>query len=1126
MLGCILAVAGVFLAPILVARIQLRERLVAQLSEQLGAPVEVAMLRLSLLPLPHVVLEGLHLAVAPWGEATIEAVSVYPRLGGLLAGKLQLARVTLSGATVSAQLPRTTAPERTPTADRSMQAVRTAAAAALGKLSAVTAAHAPGLRVEVTRGAANVTREGQETITLADIHGMMEFPPTQVLIELHAGSNLWDEASLSATLDPASVRGDGRLALTGVRPRLVAGHLLPADLELGDGTASIDARLQVNGGDALRADLEATLPTLPLQRASQQLIVQGAHVKATVVVDGEKIDATLGDVQLTNPPLQLSAKLALDRAIPQARVDIEGRNLDVAKAHEAALFFAAASPVARSIFNILQEGKVAHLTLHAQAQSLAELASLDVMQIRGSLADGTIRLPGSGLQIDDVSGEVSVINGVLIGERAAGRVGNTRATDGSVRVGLTGASPELSVRTAVHADVSDLPSVLDRVVDNETLIRSLAQLTDLRGSAEGILSLSGTTDTAAAAVEVSQLSVTAGVRNLDQPVHVEGGTFHYDPTGIAAAGLQVSSGSSTLVDVGVGVDLRPAQATIDVKGGGGRITLEELCRSVVASGRLPDSEWTPKAVRGTLTVQSVRLRGPAANPGRWRVDLAGGAERLDVDAPRLRQRVAVRFPVALSELRLSYAPEALSVSTAAAFADGLNAAIDLAWNTAGVNIKRLSIRDGAENATLSLLLKERELDVTFAGNLGTAVLKELLPDEHDAPRTLQGDFQARIVMDEPTRSTATGRLEIAHVVVPMPGEVSVHLTQATLRAASGMLAVDADGDVRDAAPFHLHGALRPARDAFVADLDVSAGDLEWARLAALVPPPSEQPHERAVRLPLRGKVRLAAASFAYGGYTWRPLHAVVDLSSSAPSLTVTQATLCDIATPATIAATPQGIRGLVKPTAKNQPLGTILPCLFGGTARITGQCSLAAQIAAAGEGAALRRSAQGHIDATSKDGRIYQGGWMEKVLAVTSIGHGSWNILKDLTDDGLPYNTIHVKADLRDGKLVLTEATMDAPSMKMVAEGSIDIDTETLHLTLLAAPLKSVDSVVRHIPILGSVLGGNLLTIPIKVDGPVRDPQVTPMDPSEVGSGLLRVMTRIAKLPLSLLSPFLPSSEK
>jgi hypothetical protein len=316
----------------------------------------------------------------------------------------------------------------------------------------------------------------------------------------------------------------------------------------------------------------------------------------------------------------------------------------------------------------------------------------------------------------------------------------------------------------------------------------------------------------------------------------------------------------------------------------------------------------------------------------------------------------------------------------------------------------------------------------------------------------------------------------------------------------------------------------------VADLDVSAGQVEWARLAPLLSRASGGDGQRSPTasrpLPLRGRVRITAESFTYNGFTWQPVHAVVKLSSGAQAITITQSNLCRIATPGKIAVTPDGVSVHFKPAVTNQPLDQMLSCLFGQAARITGQCSFTAQVDAAGWGSDMLTSARGHVQLSASKGRLYQGGVIEKVLAVTSVGHGSWNILADLTDDGLPYNAIDVKGDLRDGKLVLTEATMDAPSMKMVGEGTIDVNAGTVDATLLAAPLKTVDTAVSRIPILGGVLGGSLVTIPIKVKGPLQDPSVTPMDPSEVGSGLLRVMTRIVKLPLRLLDPFLPADGK
>ena len=115
------------------------------------------------------------------------------------------------------------------------------------------------------------------------------------------------------------------------------------------------------------------------------------------------------------------------------------------------------------------------------------------------------------------------------------------------------------------------------------------------------------------------------------------------------------------------------------------------------------------------------------------IETAGAVERFDVDAPGLRQAVAVRFPVTLAKLRLMHDSVANTLASSFATPDGLTGNLDLRWGAAGLDIKRLTVRDAESNATLSLRLKEREFDMAFAGNLRSATLKALLPDKHYVP---------------------------------------------------------------------------------------------------------------------------------------------------------------------------------------------------------------------------------------------------------------------------------------------------------------------------------------------------------------------------------------------------------
>jgi hypothetical protein len=99
---------------------------------------------------------------------------------------------------------------------------------------------------------------------------------------------------------------------------------------------------------------------------------------------------------------------------------------------------------------------------------------------------------------------------------------------------------------------------------------------------------------------------------------------------------------------------------------------------------------------------------------------------------------------------------------------------------------------------------------------------------------------------------------------------------------------------------------------------------------------------------------------------------------------------------------------------------------------------------------------------------------------------------------------------------------MDAPSMGIAATGEVDFIRREEDLKVLVSPFGTVDAVVRNIPILGYILGGTLVSIPVAVRGDIDDPKVTPLDPAGVGEGLLGIVERTFKAPAHIISPILP----
>ena len=98
--------------------------------------------------------------------------------------------------------------------------------------------------------------------------------------------------------------------------------------------------------------------------------------------------------------------------------------------------------------------------------------------------------------------------------------------------------------------------------------------------------------------------------------------------------------------------------------------------------------------------------------------------------------------------------------------------------------------------------------------------------------------------------------------------------------------------------------------------------------------------------------------------------------------------------------------------------------------------------------------------------------------------------------------------------------------MHIATQGHIDLVNKRLDLTVLVSPLPTVNVIVGKIPLVSNIMGGTLVSIPVKVRGDLANPQVIPLSPSAVGSSLLGIVKRTLKLPIDVIQPVLPSGQE
>jgi uncharacterized protein YhdP len=142
-----------------------------------------------------------------------------------------------------------------------------------------------------------------------------------------------------------------------------------------------------------------------------------------------------------------------------------------------------------------------------------------------------------------------------------------------------------------------------------------------------------------------------------------------------------------------------------------------------------------------------------------------------------------------------------------------------------------------------------------------------------------------------------------------------------------------------------------------------------------------------------------------------------------------------------------------------------------------------------------------------------------EVLNVTEIVKGK---LPDLGSTGFAYSTITMQGAFKGEKLIIEKVQMDGETLDVLGEGELDFEQETIDIELMAAPFKTVDTVVKYLPGINYLLAGSLVTIPVSVKGSMADPKVTVMSPSSVGSSLLKLGERIIKSPVKLIETMTP----
>jgi hypothetical protein len=371
------------------------------------------------------------------------------------------------------------------------------------------------------------------------------------------------------------------------------------------------------------------------------------------------------------------------------------------------------------------------------------------------------------------------------------------------------------------------------------------------------------------------------------------------------------------------------------------------------------------------------------------------------------------------------------------------------------------------------------------------------------------------------KSTAQGHLMGEDLIFPRELEIPLEIDKISLKAKERHVDVEWATLVSGSQKMDLEGSLDFSPPGLIFTMDVKSNGISWAEIERLL---GKNGNENELEqsgaswdLPVKGTVRLKSEYFNYERFTWFPFYADITFAQNEIDVKVIQAKLCHISTPGSLKISPQELSLDFNFASTDQELNPTVLCFSGERSDVTGRFDMLGRLKAQGKEDKLLESLNGTVEFAAKDGRIRRHVPLQRVFAYLNVTKSLRGKLPDINKEEFVYNSITANATFEDGKFLLKESIVDSPSMEIISEGYLDYIRNTLDLVVLVAPFRTVDWVVKKIPLVRRVLQGTLVAWPVRVSGDLADPKVEAMSASAVGSSLLGVLKRTAELPFEVI---------
>ena len=892
---------------------------------------------------------------------------------------------------------------------------------------------------------------------------------------------------------------------------------------------SLQLRMSVTGPHSAKASLQTTLSELSIYHNDSQETVRDINLSGKIQILPGKMTVTLDQLALAEPTLELTGNLTLAPTTPGITLNLSGDDIDVDATRRTALALAGNTTPIKEIFDYLRGGRVPQISFTSHGENPSELGDLNNILIEGQLQEGKVSIPEIELDLTEVIGDVVISKGVLQGTRMSTRLAGSTGHDGSLKVGLAEGNNLFQLELMLSADLAETQTILQRVVDAPAFIAELKKITKLQGTGHGRLTLGDSLNDINAEVEISELKLSANYQGLPLPITIAQGQFTFSKKQVDLGKLSGRLGKSQFADLSCQF-LWEKDLFLDISSGQFGLVMAELYPWLASLEGLRDHLKEVKQVTGRLDLSALKLKGMIDKPSEWQFTSTGTVKDLSIDTGL--------FPNTIKFAKGGFKVDTQQMTFEKFQAAGQDAALTLTGRVKGFpqRLDRIELSlDGRMGPKSVEWLSDRlEVPEAYAIHAPLNISKAQLSWQPDATASFKGVVS---IEKGPT---------VTAVVDYNPDQLQVHQLSIKDQHSDANMVFDLKKDLRD---LKFKGKLQheTLQSLFVNNqfstgrlegdfaltvpqkglAKVTAkGQLTGENLIVLLSSDDKVDIEQ-VTLKANGpQAEVDITKLTYIGLTWEPVKATVSFDQDRIDIRFAEAKMCGIDSPGVFSIIGDEFSLDITMEGKGLDVATSYRCLTEGRVKMTGSLDFSSQVTSKGQIGELVKNLQGPLEMTFSNGVIEQDKVVARTLEVLNVTEIVKGRLPNLSSTGFAYTTINIEGEFQNGKLIIPKFFMDGETLDLLGHGEIRLEEENIDVQLLAAPFKTIDTVVNKIPGVNYILGGGLVTIPVRITGSLADPKVSVMSASAVGSSLLNLGERIFKSPFKLIESIIPWGKK